>query len=270
MNISKPINPILKFFFSSWLFIATLIFYLDLWPLWADLSELLNQGEALSQQIASKEKALNQINIKQADLASPLSRKQINEQVVAAVLSDRGKLKTLVIKPESENKQGGQGLHIHLVFMGKYSSLYHFLQYLSQQNMPIMLDEVSVKKVESLLEISVWLRAFPFIMLSAHQPIQPFLKMNCCQHDPFDGAIPLDDKGNNMQLSQMQYIGYVEEANQIEALVLLPNGVVLSMKEHNVLGKERATIVKITPHEIALIDAEQKTYKLIKEVKTGV
>lgn len=270
MTSSTPMNISAKFFVSTWLLVATLIFYIDLWPLWADLYELINQGGAISQQIAEKEKVLQKIHTHKINLTYPLSSKCFNEQIIESVLVSHGKLKKVFIKPESEDKPNQQGMRVHLKFIGKFNSVYYFWQTIYQHKVPVILEEFSLKKVDGWLESSWWLRAFPLSALFSKVAVSSMPSTYCCKRDPFESAVHTDND-DETSLTQMQYVGYMEENNQIEALILLPNGIITNIHEGGLLGKERASIIKITQTEIILIDPKtKKTQKITKEESKSV
>jgi hypothetical protein len=260
-NIHLPkIDSLPRFFLASLLVSSILCVYMDLWPLYISLDEIKERISNVTQQIAEKEEALHSVDFHSSDISS-VNRPALAAEMIAAINKSGGIAKALLIQlGEANNKQ------IQLQFTGSFLAIYQFWFDLSHRGWPCQLEGMVIKQQRDILEANFKFKVFPLIL-----PIQPAEKKYlCCKRDPFHVPALMDTDIHEVMINEIHYVGYIQQENTMDALILLRNGNLIDIQLGSTIGKENWRVLKISPQTLTLIHPITRQLKTISKEEEAI
>ncbi|RDI48642.1 pilus assembly protein PilP [Aquicella lusitana] len=258
----------MRFYPYRWLYalVVTLIviacgFFYDTQPHFARLKELTTRTQQLAQQYAAinrfmlKEKRDEKANKKQTheDLAAPADN--LSDLLVQADLNEISVRAVRLLTGTSLDAVNH--LRIYFAIEGGFQSLFPFVTGLAES---ALISSFALKTTKQnqllftmdlmLLEKSKRFHLYPLAGAAKSETANPF----CRAENRVEAVNPQDAAWQqSISITHLRLAGSLQQDRHRMALVIYPNGRLITVSSGSVLGKERAVVKEIKPDSILMV-----------------
>jgi hypothetical protein len=149
---------------------------------------------------------------------------------------------------------------------GRFAEVLQFLQLLQRTNQSVIIEHLQIESSSDVLIVTFHLSLYLFkptvnvVFVSPLKIQNPFCGANILSH----ATHPIDDEKllQQLSLSQIAMLGVMQNGFERTAWLGLPDGRMMSVGLHAIIGKEQGNIVAIHQHSMQILLPNQKIITL--------
>ncbi|MBX3708581.1 MAG: pilus assembly protein PilP [Gammaproteobacteria bacterium] len=250
-----------RWFYTITIFIFSMLTGVlsDSYPLLKQLMALMKDEELLCEKLTMEKSSVQMSQSKEPSILSYEKNQAVKIHDLIVLAQMKGLLMKTINLTHQKDGRSDNTWNLHLVASGDFMQLAAFIWAIENESFPASIHDFSCKLISQdnmRFSLDILLMSDPISLSTMDENQGVLLKL----HNPF--CLPQDSRSHvnenglsslrSVQIKQIKMVGYLHQQEHVQALVLLPSGTVVLIKQGSIIGKESGVVDRISRDRIRI------------------